>query len=159
MSTSERQIALIRDVVVSRDSKNRFDLFFTDRRIAIICVGGKGERFYGTGGLIGSLVGEGITVLSKKIANDNLKETEENMKNFSLDELLAMEKRNGFYTYDEIEEIKLYAMKHGFFKFIILSEECEGEFSPNKEQYAELCGLLPSIDALKGKINDIPMKW
>ncbi len=74
MST-ERQIAIIRDVVVSRDSQNRFDLFFTDRRIAIIYVGGKGERFYGTGGLIGSLVGEGITTLNKKIANDNLKET------------------------------------------------------------------------------------
>ncbi len=81
------------------------------------------------------------------------------MENFSLDELLAMEKRNCFYTYDEIEEIKLYAMKRGFFKFIILSEECEGEFSPNQEKYTQLCGLLPSIEALKGKINDIPVKW
>jgi hypothetical protein len=159
MSTSERQIAIIRDVVVTRDSKNRFDLFFTDKRIAIIYVGGKGERVYGPGGLIGSLVGEGITALSKKIAKDNLKETEENMKNFSLDELLATEKRNCFYTYDEIEEIKLYALNHEGFKFIILSEECEGEFSPNKEQYSQLCNILPSIDALKGKINDLPMKW
>jgi hypothetical protein len=155
MSSPERQIGIIRDIIVSRDSNNRFDLFFTDRRIAIIYVGGKGNSF-AMMGLIGSLIGEGITALDRKIAKDNIKATEENMKNYSLDELISMEKRNCFYTYDEIEEIIFYPLKQpqGYFKFIILTEEFEGEFTINQEQFTKIRDLLSSVVVLKGKLTD-----
>ena len=151
MSASEKQLGIIKDICVSRDSQARYDLYFTDKRIGIVYLGTKGGTYYGTGGLVGALIAEGVNVTAKKIAENQLKKKEEKMTNLTLDKLLPLNKKSCFYTYDEVEEIKLVSGKK--LNFMILSEECESEFSPTKEQFEELSNLLPTIEVLKKKLT------
>jgi ribosomal protein L40E len=58
-----------------------------------------------------------------------------------------------FYTYEEIEKVKLILGKKP--KFIVLSQECISKFSPNKEQFKQLFYLLPTVEMLKDKTSII----
>ena len=76
---------------------------------------------------------------------------EEQIKELTLDEKLKLSKKSCFYTYDEIEEVKLISGKKP--KFTILSKECVSKFSPNEEQFKQLTDLLPTIEMLKNKLS------
>ena len=70
-----------------------------------------------------------------------------------INEKIKLSKKSCFYTYQEIEEVKLISGKKP--KFAILSEECISKFAPNVEQFNQLADLLPTIEALKGKTSII----
>ena len=44
MATSERLLGIVKDVVLPADFRTRYDVYFTDRRVAIVCLG-RAERF------------------------------------------------------------------------------------------------------------------
>ena len=76
---------------------------------------------------------------------------EEQIKELPLDEKIKLSKKSCFYTYDEIEEVKLVSGKKH--KFVILSKECISKFAPDEEQFKQLFDLLPTIDMLKDKLS------
>ena len=44
MSSSEKQLGIVRDIVLPLDINTRYDVYFTDKRIAIVCMG-RANRF------------------------------------------------------------------------------------------------------------------
>ena len=76
---------------------------------------------------------------------------EEKISSLPLDDKLKLSKKSCFYTYEEIEEVKLISGKRP--KFVILSEECVSKFSPTQEQFKQLTDLLPTIETLRGKTS------
>ena len=44
MSNSERQLGVVKDLLLPIDAHTRYDVYFTDQRIAIVCMG-KINRF------------------------------------------------------------------------------------------------------------------
>jgi hypothetical protein len=45
MSSQEEQLLVIPDVVLPADINTRYDIYFTDRRIAIVCMGPIDDRY------------------------------------------------------------------------------------------------------------------
>ena len=82
---------------------------------------------------------------------ENMQAIDQEIKNLSIDDLLKLSKKSCFYTYDEIEEVKLILGHKP--KFIILSKECESKFSPDEEQVKQLSEILPSIVTLRNKFS------
>ena len=76
---------------------------------------------------------------------------EEQIKELPLDEKIKLSKKSCFYSYDEVEEVKLVSGKKH--KFIILSKECVSKFAPNDGQFKQLADLLPTIEMLKNKLS------
>ena len=44
MSISERVLGIVNDIVLLVDAGTRYDVYFTDRRVAIVCMG-RADRF------------------------------------------------------------------------------------------------------------------
>ena len=44
MSSSEKQLGIIRDIILPLDINTRYDVYFTDKRVAIVCMG-RANRF------------------------------------------------------------------------------------------------------------------
>ena len=88
-----------------------------------------------------------LTDEDTKIKNQQI---EEEINALTLDEILKISRKSCFYTYDEIEKVKLIPARKP--KFIILSKECISKFSPNPEQFKHLSFLLPKIEMLKDKL-------
>ena len=153
MSGSEKQLVIIRDVFLPVDVNTRYDVYFTDKRIAIVCMG-RANRFESeTAGEVSVISAFGVPpVTSSHVEKTENKQTiDQETKNMSLNDLLKLSKKSCFYTYDEIEEVKLILGHKP--KFIILSKECESKFSPNEEQIMQLCEILPSIETLRNKFS------
>ena len=152
MQNSEQQLAIIKDIVFQRDPQYRYDAYFTNKRVAIIGIGKKSDTVYGPGGIVGGLIVEGINAIDRKKKREQLKKKDEQISDLSLDALLGLNgKKSCFYTYDEIEEIKLIKAKQ--LKLVLLSGEFETELSPDETQFNQLGELLPRIEALKGKVT------
>jgi hypothetical protein len=154
MSSSERQLAIVSDIILPLDVNTRYDLYFTDSRVAIVCMG-KANRFesdsYGQASIMPSAFGVPPLTASYIEKPQNRETIEEEIKDWSIDDLLKLSKKSCFYTYDEIEEVKL--VMGDKLKFIISSEECESKFAPNEEQVKLLSEVLPTIEALKDKFS------
>jgi ribosomal protein L40E len=153
MPDSELQIGLIKDILLPVDPQTRYDVYFTDKRIAIVCMG-PSNRFDGVSESRSFLFGvapEALTNAYEERKNRQTMEAEINL--LPINEKLKLSKKSCFYTYQEIEEIKLISGKKP--KFAILSEECISKFAPNIEQFKQLANLLPNIEALKGKTSII----
>ncbi len=154
MSSSEKQLGIVRDIVLPLDINTRYDFYFTDRRIAIVCLG-RANRFESETmeqvSLMPSPFGVPLPVTSYVEKTQNRQSVEEEIKNWSLDDILKLSKKSCFYTYDEIEEVKLILGHKP--KFIILSKECESKFSPNEEQLKQLTEILPTIETLRNKFS------
>ena len=153
MSSLEKQLGIIRDLLMPADAKRRYDIYITDRRIAIVCMGKakhlEAESFEPISAMPSAFgVPPPAETLVEKIPD--MRQVEEEIKNWQLDDILRLSKKSGYYTYDEIEEVKLILGHRP--KFEILSEECESKFSPNPQQMETLLDLLPSIEALKNKL-------
>ena len=91
---------------------------------------------------------EAITNADEK---KNIQMIEAQIKELTLEEKMKLSKKSCFYTYSEIEEVKLILGKKS--KLTILSKECISKFSPDKEQVKQLIDLLPSIEMLKNKFS------
>ncbi len=151
MFNSERQLGIIVDLILPLDFGTRYDVYFTDTRIAIVYMG-KADR-----------AGEplesrplifGVTPaapLNRAEERKNRQIMEEQINKLSLVEKLKLSKKSCFYTYDEIEEVELVASKK--YKFVILSKDCVSKFAPNEEQFKQLIDLLPAIEKLKNKLS------
>ncbi len=151
MPDSERQLGVIKDILLPLDNPTRYDVVFTDKRIAIVCMG-HSSRFEHIDGYPSSLYGIAPTALPN--TNDkqiNRQKMEEEINSLPLNKKLELSKKSCFYTYEEIEEVKLISGKKP--KFIILSEECVSKFAPNQEQFMQLLDFLPTFEMLKGKTS------
>lgn len=152
MLDSERQLGLIVNLLLPIDAATRYDVYFTEKRIAIVCMG-KADRFeHGTFETRSLMFGITPAVpLNIDVERKNKQMIEEEINKLSLDERLKLSKKSCFYTNEEIEEIKLVSGKK--LKFTILSKECITKFSPNEEQFKQLANLLPTIEMLKNKLS------
>lgn len=152
MLGSERQLGIIEDILLPLDIGTRYDVYFTDKRIAIVCMGSTNRVDYGTLGRRSLILGVAPAVLmyaDEKRKNKQI--DEEQIKNLTMDQILKLSEKSCFYAYDEIEMVKLISRNK--LKFIILSKECESKFSPNEEQFKQLSDLLPTIEMLKNKLS------
>jgi hypothetical protein len=153
MSGCEKQLGIIRDVFLPVDINTRYDVYFTDKRIAIVCMG-KANRFESEPeGQVSVISAFGVPpVTSSHMEKTENKQTiDQETKNWGIDDLLKLSKKSCFYTHDEIEKVKLILGHKP--KFIILSKDCESKFSPNEEQIMQLYEILPSIETLRNKFS------
>ena len=151
MPDSERQLGVIKDILLPLDAPTRYDVYFTDKRIAIVCMG-HNTRFDEVSAPRSFLFGIAPEALINPDDKRKNKQTIENeINSLPLDEKLKLSKKSCFYTYEEIEEVKLVPGKKP--KFVILSKECVSKFAPNEEQFRHLIDLLPTIEVLKDKLS------
>jgi len=153
MPKSEEHLGTIKNIVLPLDVNNRYDLYFTDRRIAIVFMG-KAKRFESDTLEQVSIVPSAFGVpppVGSCIERTPIRQSiEEEIRNWSIEDILKLSKKNCFYSNDEIEEVKL--VSGGKLKLIILSKECESKFSPDEEQFKQLTNILPTIEALRNKL-------
>ena len=150
MSDFERELGVIKDILLPLDKSTRYDVYFTDKRIAIVCMGHSSRIDSGVAPNRSFLFGIAPEGLPSERRRDN-RTIEEEINGLSLDEKLKLSKKSCLYTYEEIEEVKLVSGKKP--KFVILSDECVSKFSPTEEQFRLLTGLLPTIEMLKSKTS------
>jgi hypothetical protein len=155
----EPKIGVVRDVILPIDTKSRYDLYFTDHRIAIVCMG-KASRFEADSLEVISVLPPAFAVPAplQSAASETAERhtVEEEISKISLDDLLKLSEKSGFYTYDEIREVKMVFSRNSRFK--VLSDECESKFAPNASQAEELLGLVLSIEQLRNKLA-VAGKW
>jgi len=153
LSDVEKTVGLIQDVLLPLDADTRYDLYFTDRRIAIVCMGRSERAEFGRAYSPLTF----IAPTSTSIDRENQKRIdrvilEEEVGKLSMDDKLRLSKKSCYYNYDEIEEVKLVYGKKP--KFVILSKDCESKFVPTEEQLKQLSSWLPNIEGLKGKLSE-----
>ncbi len=159
MPSPEQKNGIIRDVVLQADPKTRYDLYFTDRRVAIAAMG-KASRSEADSLEVISVLppafGVPAPLPSKKMETTEKIEVDEEISKIDLDDLLKLSKKSCFYTYDEIREVRLIFGRKP--RFEIYGEECESKFSPNGEQVEEIFELTTSVEALRNKLA-VAGKW
>lgn len=147
----EEVISVVKDVVLPVDARTRYDVYFTDRRVGIVCLG-RAEREWDTQETLSympSAFGVPAPVIphGKEQAQPPI---DDQIKSMSLGDLLKLSKKSCFYTIEEIERIELvWGSK---LKFIILSRDCESKFAPTEEQLEQLLEVIPSVEGLKSKL-------
>jgi hypothetical protein len=153
LSGTEKQIGIIRDIILPLDINTRYDLYFTDRRVAIVCMG-RANRFesqsQGQFSLMPSAFGVPPPTSSYVEKTQVGRAVEEEIKDWSIDDILRLSKKSCFYDYDEIEEVKLVLGRKP--KFGISSQECESKFVPDEAQVKQLITVLPAIEVLRNKL-------
>jgi ribosomal protein L40E len=154
MSNQEKQIVVIQDIVLPADYNSRYDLYVTDRRIAIVCMGLIDRYGYDSFNLYkypssAAAVTPPLTYVDERDAK--LKKMEEELGKVQLDDLLKLSKKSCEYTNEEIEALKLGWGKNP--KFIIQSEDCESRLSPNQEQFTQLIKTFTSVESLSKKLK------
>ncbi len=148
----EQQLAIIKNVPLLFDIDTRYDLYFTDKRIAIVCIGNADSVDNGKSGRR-LIVGDApAAFLHAEDTKKNKQNGEEPINNLSLDEILQRSEKSCFYTYEEIVAVKLISGTNKL-KFIILSKEYESKFLPDEGQFQLLIDLLPTIETLKNKLS------
>ena len=153
MSGTEKTVGLIQEVFLPIDAATRYDIYFTNRRIAIVCMGRSERAEYGrTYSSLNFIAPTTTTIEREDKERINRIILEEEVGKLSMDDKLRLSKKSCYYTYDEVEEVKLVLGKKP--KFIILSKDCESKFAPTEEQLKQLSSLLPTIDELKGKLSE-----
>jgi len=83
----------------------------------------------------------------------NRQAIEQEINQLPINEKLKLSKKSCYYTYQEIEEVKLISGKKP--RFAILSEDCITKLAPDPEQFKQLTDLLPTIEALTEKTTII----
>ena len=159
MLSSEKQLGIVRDIVLPVDAHTRYDVYFTDSRVAIVCMG-RADRFESETSeplsLMPSVFGVPPPMTSYVEKTQNRESIDEKIKDWSLDDILKLSKKSCFYTNEEIEEIELVWGKTP--KFVILSKDCESKFAPDEEQFQQLIETISTIEGLKEKLW-IAGKW
>ena len=150
MSDSERQLGIIMDLILPLDIATRYDVYFTDKRIVIVCMG-KADRDNIESIESRSLFFGLTPAIPVNTDRKRDKQIEEQINQLTLDEKMNLSKKSCYYSYDEIEKVKLISGKKP--KFTILSKECVSKFSPNEEQFRQLTDLLPKIAMIENKLS------
>lgn len=148
----ERQLGIIVNILLPLDIATRYDVYFTDKRLAIVCMGKADQSDHEA--LESRSLFPGITpavIMNTFEERKNRQILEEQISKLTLDEKLKLSKKSCFYSYDEIVEVKLVSGKKN--KFIILSKECVSKFAPDEEQFKQLADLLPTLELLKNKLS------
>jgi len=159
MSNTEKLLAIFEDVLLPVDRKNRYDIYLTDMRIALVCLGKIGRHESESSGSFGGLpaaFGMPAPIQKSTQPKVDMAVIKEEINRMPLDDLLRLSKRSCYYTYDEIEELRLILSRHPVFK--IISGDCESKFAPNGQQATELLSWLTSIAALRDKLA-IAANW
>ena len=152
MLDSERQLGVIKDILLPLDITTQYDVYFTDKRIAIVCMGHSKHVDYGPSAGRSFLFGIGPEVpINANEERKNKQLMEEEINSLPLEVKLKLSKKSCFFTHEEIEEVKLISGKKP--KFVILSVDCVSKFSPTQEQFKQLTDLLPTIEILRGKTS------
>ena len=131
------------------------DLWFTDKRLAMIFDGQKSYLGFTIGFLAGGIIG---AVIGDKIATD-LKSKQYAKNNqtillpISINELLQQNKNNRAVNYEDLEYIRLHQSRFG--GNLTFKSEVTGwrQLTPNKDQMKQLFLVLPTIVALNGKLE------
>jgi len=155
---SEKRLGIIRDVVLTADPKTRYDLYFTSRRLAIACMG-KADRFEADSLEVISVLPPAFGVPAPASAVVQTKErhlAEEEISKICLDDLLKLSPKSCFFTYGEIQQVRLIFGRRPRFK--VLSEEYESKFEPNAQQLEQILELALSVEALRCKLS-VAGKW
>ncbi len=159
MSNTEKQLAIINDVLLPSDRKNRYDIYLTDSRIALVCLG-KIDRYesdsYGSLSAVPSAFGVPAPTQQNIRPKPDMAAIKEELNRMPLDDLLRLSKKSCYYTYEEIDELRL--ILGGCPRFWIFSEDCESKFTPNAEQALELLDWLTSVEPLRNKLA-VAGKW
>ena len=150
MSAPEKIFGISKDVLLPVDARTRYDVYFSDRRVAIVCMGRAVREWdQETLSIMPSAFGVPAPTApqSKK---QNQPTIDEETAGMSLDALLKLSKKSCFYTLEEIERVELvWGHKP---KFIVMSRDCESKFAPDERQVEELMEILPQVKGLKDKL-------
>lgn len=153
MSGSEKLLGIVKDIVLPVDARTRYDVYFSDRRVAIVCMG-RAERFESETeeplSYMPSAFGVPAPVLPQREKVQSQESIDEKIKDWPLDNILKLSKKSCFYTNEEIEKIELVLGKKP--KFVILSQDCESKFAPDEEQSQQLIDKISAIEGLKDKL-------
>jgi hypothetical protein len=157
MSSQEKQLLVIPDVVLVADINTRYDIHFTSQRIAIIRMGPVDRFVYGLGKMhtvpsASSAISPPLTYVDEK---DKV-EVEEELSTVPLDELMELSKKSCQYAFKEIETLRLIWSKRP--KLLILSEDFESKFAPDEEQFKQLLDLLTTVEPYCSKL-EIAGNW
>ena len=159
MSRSEKVFGIVRDLVLPVDARTRYDVYFTDRRVAIVCMG-RVDRFESETeeplSLMPSAFGVPPPMGSSVEKTESKPSIDEEVKGWPLDAVLKLSKKSCFYNIDEIAEIRLICGRT--LKFVLFSKDCESKFSPDEQQFKQLSEILPTIEPLRNKLW-IAGKW
>jgi hypothetical protein len=153
MSSQEKQLQIIRDVVLQTDVNARYDLYFTDSRVAIIYMG-KIDRYNnemfqkGSYPSTSTAVSPPMAIVDSRSAE--VKAVEEELSHMSLDQIMRLSKKNSEYTYDEIEEFQLFWGEEP--ELAILSADYETELGLDKEQFKQLLEFMTGYGPLSDKL-------
>jgi hypothetical protein len=153
MSNQEKQLQIIRDVVLQTDVNARYDLYFTENRAAIIYMG-KLDRYSNqmyqnrSYPSTSTAVSPPMAYVDSRAAE--VKAVEEELSHMPLDQIMRLSKKNSDYTYDEIEEVQLFWGDEP--ELAILSADYETEVGINQEQFKQLLGFLTGNEKLSDKL-------
>jgi len=153
LSGPERVLDIVRDVVLPIDVRTRYDVYFSNWRVGIVCLG-RAERVEsetdGPLSLMSSVFGVPPPI-SPQAGKAQPKPTiDDEIKGTSLDYLLKLSKKSCYYTLEEIERVELVWGNKP--KFIILSKDCESKFFPDPEQLEQLIETILKVEGLKDKL-------
>ncbi len=152
MSSQEEQLLVIPDVVLPADINTRYDIYFTDRRIAIVCMGPIDRYGYSMGKMHTFPSASGaVTPPMTYVDEKDTAEAEEQLSTVPLNDLLKLSKKSCQYTLDEVEALKLIWGKQP--KFVVQSQDCESRFTPDEVQFNQLLELLTSFEPLSDKLK------
>lgn len=151
MPNQEEQITIIRDIVLPADYNTRYDIYFTDTRIAIVCMGSI-DRYRSEQFNVRAFPASSSAVSPPLTYIDQRKTTgvEEELSKMPLDDILKLSKKSCYYTYEEIESVRLAWGKKP--KFGIFSADSESKFSPDEDQFKQLLDLLTTFEPLCDKL-------
>lgn len=153
MSSQEKQLCIIRNVVLQADVNARYDLYFTDSRIAIIYMG-KLDRYTNqmyqnrSYPSTSTAVSPPMAYVDSRAAE--VKAVEEELSNMPLDQIMMLSKKNSEYNYEEIEEFQLFWGEEP--ELAILSAEYETEVGINQEQFKQLIEFITENEKLSDKL-------
>ncbi len=152
MPNQEEQILVIPDIVLPADINTRYDIYFTDRRIAIVCMGPADRYGYSTGKIHTFPAASGaVTPPMTYVDEKDTAEAEKQLSAVPLNDLLKLSKKSCQYALDEIEAVKLIWGKQP--KFVVQSQDCESRFTPDDVQFKEILELLTCFEPLSDKLK------
>jgi hypothetical protein len=153
MPDIEKRLGIIKDIFLPLDADSRYDLYFTDSLIAIVFMGGANRSGNGSFGMrsfpaASAAVTPPLTYVNNRI---EVEKVEEELSRMPISDILKLSKKSCYYTYEEIEEVRLVWGNKP--KFTILSQDSESKFNPDEVQFKQLIDLLSTIEPLSSKLE------
>lgn len=144
----KKEIAVIEGVETADSfSTVHYDLHFMESRLVALHAYRKGTGAgYATGGLVGTLVGEGV----ERLKASRWKDRASTLSEMTLDERLASEKNNFSIPYSDIKKVKLWQVVFAR-NFKVKSKTLDKTFRLTKNQYETVRMTISKIPELLAK--------